>query len=853
MIPMSGRKVGFLERVIEGEPGEDPLLLKGPEEDEVCRWPRLSGQKKKRLHEMAHPHAENAELLGASPGPSTMPLSTVPEEPPSTTLLEMQRGEQGNGANNDLTMDYGDDTFDGGAFGAMDGWASDNSDNEGDDSRIGDDTFIHLKGRRQSPASPVTSLCGIRFDRHSPISRFASPASRRSVSPLHPTDDNPTLEDPTAPPTRRREVRTIISPPLASPDQVRPLDVDVVQPSPIEPDVLGNDAVQPIDEEVEDVSQGEDRGEPRVAAETLLPTIEVEMGIDQGGEPEMGAEEEMALGISAEDEAMDEGADARDDVSLATDSDTDNADDRSVDVNLLPPTSPEIEGDRSDTTEDQMAAQVEQVHVEEPASHSPQHPSMNASEDESIDESEQLPATGPHSPPGSPPFGIRPALTPLRSPNGLVTQSPSAGVESAVLAHADPEQSTLQEFGVGAAPTPVESSGLDQMVEDVDLMEGFDAPSGSDRSTGDAESEADVTAEGLPGDWDISMDSMDQPPDGQSSNVVDPTRLLSDTETLDSAPKETVALITENDLLVESPSLNSPSVSTENETLHVRGTLTSEVQPAPPRKSSRVVLRVVDKGRVFKSEEGVSIAAPTDGQIEAALEQAVRVATATSTDELEPATPDHTEATHQADVPESVDPLQPEEVARQDEPIPSLAPPEKVCGDAPEYSTSTSPSDLAFHQNASEDDATPPPPTPETFTPSAQAKQSTRTTAPEPPRAVLVDSLLKRKANGPSRLSQMIIASPPSPRVISQSSKSVSPIRAPQPEASSVAGPSTWRSPLRVSRSRQSLAEELATATDGSSMDFDESFTSVVEVSSLDPRAAARAAAILKMVRESQS
>jgi hypothetical protein len=52
-------------------------------------------------------------------------------------------------------------------------------------------------------------------------------------------------------------------------------------------------------------------------------------------------------------------------------------------------------------------------------------------------------------------------------------------------------------------------------------------------------------------------------------------------------------------------------------------------------------------------------------------------------------------------------------------------------------------------------------------------------------------------------------------------------------------------------QARRSLGEELAHATlgDSSFQDGDESFRSVVEVSSMDPRAAARAAAILKLVR----
>jgi len=53
---------------------------------------------------------------------------------------------------------------------------------------------------------------------------------------------------------------------------------------------------------------------------------------------------------------------------------------------------------------------------------------------------------------------------------------------------------------------------------------------------------------------------------------------------------------------------------------------------------------------------------------------------------------------------------------------------------------------------------------------------------------------------------------------------------------------------IRPSRARQSLGDELATATAAEEDAGNESFRSVVEVSSLDPRAAARAAAILKLV-----
>lgn len=136
-------------------------------------------------------------------------------------------------------------------------------------------------------------------------------------------------------------------------------------------------------------------------------------------------------------------------------------------------------------------------------------------------------------------------------------------------------------------------------------------------------------------------------------------------------------------------------------------------------------------------------------------------------------------------------------------------------------------------------------------TPSPAPPVLRRLSSHDPQGPSKLESMLLRHSSSssraPSRLSQQVVPSP--------DSSPAHPVPSPQSQnvpSSSQADDSDQCVCIRKV-TRQSLGEELSRSTASANRsllgDNDESITSVVEVSSLDPRAAARAAAILKMVR----
>ncbi|WWC86699.1 uncharacterized protein L201_001576 [Kwoniella dendrophila CBS 6074] len=113
-----------------------------------------------------------------------------------------------------------------------------------------------------------------------------------------------------------------------------------------------------------------------------------------------------------------------------------------------------------------------------------------------------------------------------------------------------------------------------------------------------------------------------------------------------------------------------------------------------------------------------------------------------------------------------------------------------------------------------------------------------------------IERMLSQRT-GTSKLSQQILPSSPSTDAEAESEPQQSP--SPQsPEVEAQAGAQEFEQgdqSVIVRKSRRTLHDELAaiTAVDDDNPEADESFRSVVEVSSLDPKAAARAAAILKL------
>ena len=183
---LSGRKLGFLEREVAVEPGDDPLLLKGPEEDEVCRWPRMSRERMKLAGiSKPQPEAWSSTVRQDVPEAASPPrvLSRSPEaqvrepchQPPLPPHSPPHSPENWDGGEA-FSMD-----FDGGDFDvtldAPDAWASDSDDDDVEDntagaaqmmeeSRIGDDTFLHVLQKRGSGSmstSTSTPILGSRF------------------------------------------------------------------------------------------------------------------------------------------------------------------------------------------------------------------------------------------------------------------------------------------------------------------------------------------------------------------------------------------------------------------------------------------------------------------------------------------------------------------------------------------------------------------------------------------------------------------------------------------------------------------------------------------------------------------
>ncbi|WVW78224.1 hypothetical protein I302_100176 [Kwoniella bestiolae CBS 10118] len=126
----------------------------------------------------------------------------------------------------------------------------------------------------------------------------------------------------------------------------------------------------------------------------------------------------------------------------------------------------------------------------------------------------------------------------------------------------------------------------------------------------------------------------------------------------------------------------------------------------------------------------------------------------------------------------------------------------------------------------------------------AQPESSTPKTAPPPSSLRYANSTpqgLTSQKSGTSKLSQQILPSSPSTEQASSPAQHSSPPRRACQQQSDES--------VIIRKPRRSLHDELATAAadDDNSFEGDESFRSVVEVSSLDPKAAARAAAILKL------
>ncbi len=140
---LSGVRVGFLEKEIEASPGDDPLLLKGPEVDEVERqWPKVESWK---------------TGLGLELGP--LPMTAAMSSPrrsrsaPPVTAAPVPVDDK------DLRLDHSgiqDDQYDPGQT-----WASDDDTDVEDTGDPRDDTFLHVLGRRivhTQPLSPARHI-----------------------------------------------------------------------------------------------------------------------------------------------------------------------------------------------------------------------------------------------------------------------------------------------------------------------------------------------------------------------------------------------------------------------------------------------------------------------------------------------------------------------------------------------------------------------------------------------------------------------------------------------------------------------------------------------------------------------
>ena len=158
MLALSGRKLGFLEERIPIEPGEDPLLLKGPEEDEVCRWPRMSSANRKKLQDMSRGTSGEVEKQAGSSTSrrQTSPASQVVHRHPYTLSPAARSTGSSRLASPQHGLESGPYDFDMGGndhFDAPDAWDSGASDGEVDKSHVGQDTFLHVLERNGGATS----------------------------------------------------------------------------------------------------------------------------------------------------------------------------------------------------------------------------------------------------------------------------------------------------------------------------------------------------------------------------------------------------------------------------------------------------------------------------------------------------------------------------------------------------------------------------------------------------------------------------------------------------------------------------------------------------------------------------
>ncbi|ORX34073.1 hypothetical protein BD324DRAFT_658110 [Kockovaella imperatae] len=165
------RKSAILPQRIPIEPGEDPLLLRGPDGDETARWLELSERSRMELMTTSRERLgsqQPSEILSASLRGSSAsrqsetrswskPRSLLRRSATPRPILFPSPPHEVDTNPKTRIEDSMDEApeFDMPLFDTADGWDSGASDNEVDDRCVGEDTFLHALGKNGKTSTPV--------------------------------------------------------------------------------------------------------------------------------------------------------------------------------------------------------------------------------------------------------------------------------------------------------------------------------------------------------------------------------------------------------------------------------------------------------------------------------------------------------------------------------------------------------------------------------------------------------------------------------------------------------------------------------------------------------------------------
>ena len=407
------------------------------------------------------------------------------------------------------------------------------------------------------------------------------------------------------------------------------------------------------------------------------------------------------------------------------------------------------------------------------------------------------------------------------SPTPSATALPDTTNEDILLLGSPESEQDLGEQTSAAAPESP-SIGEQQQVSLVDQVDSED-DEGSDDLANQLE-QGDTTVEADTADWAVSEDE---------SSPVAPKRLT--TLKPDQAEQVNEDHNDHGELAETNRPLSPSQVGTVEADAPTEGQSDSaevEVQPEP-RRSSRIVIKVVDRGTIKIEPEQSSV------------EKTHHISA------LEPEAPESSSSNGLA--------LQLREVQVLTKPTvsPAVETSMVTLNPASDLAPSFAPSGSSVTASDSATALYPCLPTPVTATVNVSSRSLTGTTTQAPSRQPSVHRFANAASStGVSAVEAMLHRRLSNSSSVSNTSRGPSHLsgqvpQRPQPESTSLVRTEVSvehctlvRPPLT---SRQSLGEELASALATEPLDGDDSFRSVVEVSSLDPRAAARAAAILKM------